>query len=356
MKYNKGLVKIVESEEKDRCDTCNREVTNPIEISRNGRLIGRYGPKCAEAAAKDLIKANESSKFGVISEGMDFIDYFKRPTVTQIRKFRKKDLKGDRRTQVMDAYLRLKDGEYLNMPKTVELIPKVKNWRKKGDFIEVRLENKDRINYENITPKDAVKNYIGRDYYAYSGISYLTKSDNRYRTFSLMSLIEGRKIAYLCGKEEIKEEIEVESDQGPNKILWVPSTTDKGEYHRVILENLPVGKSEPYRAFEFDYSSTSGDAAFNNLPWSRRSLPRRKKFNEIRPDKFACAALEYLMNRADNDIKYDPRPVVPTNLACKLENRLLTRAVHDSQVLDGQDIEVQLWLTAARLGYHKMFE
>ena len=79
------------------------------------------------------------------------------------------------------------------------------------------------------------------------------------------------------------------------------------------------------------------------------------RFSPIRPDKFACAALEYLMAREDNDILVDPRPVVPSNLACRLEHRLLNRVVHNSQLLYGDDAEVQLWISATKLGYDKMF-
>ena len=360
MEYKKGLVEIVQTQEPDKCTNCNREVQEPFEIRRSGKVIGQYGPKCVEDVAVEVIKANESSKFGLISPGLNFVDYFKRPKVSEIRAFERVEPSGNRRTNVLHALIHLKDGQYLHIPADVALHPNISNWRKKGYFIEVQLPTKEEVNERRLSPRDAAKNQVGRNLLAYSGLKYFNKADNTNRIFSLMALIEGRKIAYLCAQEDINENIEIESDQGPTKVLWVPSTSRKGEYHRVTLKHLPVDAKDCYsRAFEFDYSSTSEDSAYNNMPWSNIQMPNGNhyRFSPIRPDKFACAALDYLMSRTDNDILVDPRPVVPSNLACKLENRMLTRAVHGSRLVDGQDIEIQLWMASNKksLGYNKMF-
>ena len=361
MGYKKGLIEIVQLEEAKRCTRCSRMVQHPTEVRRDGKIIGSYGPKCAEPVVEEIVRANEASRFGLIVSGLDFVDYFKRPQVRDVRKFERVEPKGDRRTHVKDAVLHLRNGQYLHIPKETELTPDIKNWRKKGYFIKVFLPPKETINTRGLTPQKVARAYIGNNFLAYAGLIYFSKTDNHNRIFSLMALIEGRKIAYLCQQEGIDEKIEIESDQGPNKILWVPSTTRKGEHHRVKLMNLPVDEKDKYsRAFELDYESTSEDAAFNNLPWSNAQMPngRHFRFNAVRYDKFAFAALEYLMSRPDNDILVDPRPVVPSNLACRLENTMLNRAVHGSELLDGQDIEVQLWMATNRraLGYDKMFK
>ncbi|MBW2977210.1 hypothetical protein KY331_00015 [Candidatus Woesearchaeota archaeon] len=361
MEYKKGLVEIVQAEKAKRCTSCNREVQQPTEIKKAGKVVGSYGSKCIIPASEKVIKANEASTFGVILPGLDFVDYFKRPKVRDIRQFERVEPKGDRRTQVLDAFLRLKNGQYLHVPAETELVIDIKNWRKKGYFIQAGLPTIEEINRRGLTPREVARRYIGRDFLAYAGLMYFSKADNRNRVFSVISMIEGRKIAYLCSQEEIEEKIEIESDQGPNKILWVPSTTRKGEYHQVKLKNLSVDEKNKYsRAFEFDFVSTSEDAMYNNLPWSNANMPngRYYRFPPARPDKFAWAAVEYLMSRPDNDVLVDPRPVIPSDLACKLENRLLYRAVHGSELLDGQEIEVQLWMAANKraLGYDKMFK
>lgn len=361
--YDKGLVKIVKEEEKKRCKRCNRSVNNPISIYRAEKLLGEYGSSCASIIGDNIVSANESSRFGVFIDGMDFVDYFKRPKVKDIRKFNKKEVKGSKRIDVLESILRLRDGEYLHIPKDIELTPKVKNWRKKGYYIEVNLPKISDINRLGLSPKELSKSYIGKNFLAYSGIMYKSRADNTIRQFSLMSLIDGKKIAYLCNNENISEKIEIESDQGPNKILMVPSVTRKGRYHRVKLKNLAIKGEDNYsRAFDFDFESTNEDAFFNNLPWSNAGMPNgiQYRFSPIRPDRSTCAAIEHLMSREDtqNDILVDPRPVIPSNLACKFQNRMLNRVTYGSKLMDGQDIEVQLWMTSSHrsIGYEKMFD
>jgi len=359
MKYSKGLIEIVQRQRFENCTTCDRDLKEPIEIRRRGKTIGYFGPKCAKPIVEKVIKANEKSQFGLILPGMNFVDYFKRPTVRNIRGFEAK-LARSKRIGVMNGFLKLKDGQYLHITDEVELKPEfVKNWRKKGKFVQVYVPTKDEINAKRLTPKKVAKKHIGENFLAYAGMIYFNKADNTNRIYSLMSLIEGKKIAYLCNKKGIEEKIEIESDQGPNKVLVVPSTSKKGKYHKVKLKNLPVETKDMYsRAFEFDFESTSEDAAYNNLPWSNVDTRKNGKyrFSPVRPDKFACAALEYLLSRKNNDILVDPRPVVPSNLACKLENTMLTRGVHGHNLLDGEDIEIQLWMMSKKLGYEKMFE
>lgn len=364
MVYKKGLVDILRVEEPGKCTNCNRDVKAPYELRRSNIVIGRFGNKCIETVGNPIVSANESSKFGLIVPGLSFVDYFARPKVKDMRGFERVQPEADRKTgkilrrNVMDAFLGMKDGQYLHIPEGVEMHPEISNWRKKGYFIRVPLATIEEMNYKGITPKAAAKKHVGKDFFAYGGLMYFNKADNRNRIFSLMALAEGKKIAYLCSQPEIKEKIEIVSDQGPTKVVAVPSTTETGKYHEVILQNLSVeSKGKFSRTFEFDYKSGSGDAMYNNMPWSNASMPNGQhyRFQPVRPDKFACAALEYLMSRS-TDILVDPRPVVPSNLACKLENRLLQRTVHGSKLLDGQDAEVQLWMAAKNLGYDKMFK
>ncbi len=361
MRYKKGLVEIIQLEEAGRCDACSRAVKKPTEVKKAGKTVGKYGPVCVKPIAEKVIKVNEASKFGLVLPGIDFIDYFKRPNVKDIREFEGVEPNGEKRVHVLEKLIRLKNGQYLNIQKEIELIPYIDNWRKKGDFIQVYLPHKEKINKKRLTPKEASKKYVGQNYLAYAGLIYFNKTDNRNRIFSLMSLIEGKKISYLCKQKGIEENIEIESDQGPNKIMMVPSTTEKGEYYPVKLKNLAVEEKDKYsKAFEFDFTSISGDALYNNLPHSNANMRRGARYRHppIRPDKFAMAALDYLMAREDNDILVDPRPVIPSNLACLMENRLLTRAVHGSELLDGHEIEAQLWMATRHpaIGYKKMFE
>lgn len=357
MEYKKGLLEIAEKEEPGICDKCSRKVKKPIQVRRNKVILGEYGPKCVQPLAERLMKANEASTFGLVTQGMRFIDYFVRPDVRDVRGFERAEPKGKLRRDILDALWGLKDGQYLDISKEIELKPLVENWRKKGDFIFVFRPQIEVIDQYELSPKKLAKGYVGANFLAYAGIAIENKSDNRQRIWSLMPLIEGKKIAYLCAQDGIKEKIEVESDQGPTKVIWVPSTTRDGEHHRVTLKNLPVEQKNKYsRAFDFDYESTSEDHAYNNMPWSHRNMHpgEERRFQPVRPDKFACAALEFLLSK-ETDILVDPRPVVPSNLACKIENRALTRVVYGCNLLDGEDIEIQLWMSATKQGYDKMF-
>ena len=105
IKYDKGLVKIIESDVSGRCDKCHRPVKNPIEIKRGGKLTGRYGPKCSVSIVEATIKANENNVFGFVFEGLEFIDYFKRPEVGDLRKFERVELTGYKRVDIVKSLL-----------------------------------------------------------------------------------------------------------------------------------------------------------------------------------------------------------------------------------------------------------
>lgn len=369
--YKKGLVEIVSSEEEDRCDSCNRPVGKPVDIYKNGKLAGRYGRSCAKPKVEEAIEDNENSRFGRIHPRLAFVDYFKRPKIRDVRAFERVTPEGSRRSDVAKAFLTLESGQYLDIPPDVETVPEVDNWKKKGDFIEFAVRRKEEIDERSLSPKDLARSSIGRNNLAYAGIMFYNRTDNRFRVFSLTELIEGRKIAYLCSQEGIDENIELVEDYGRSKTLLVPSTSERGRRYAVRLDNLPVEPDTAHsRALDVYYSTHSPWEEYSTLPHSNRNLKRKMrnsppwmrfdgkfKLPPVRPDKFACAAIEYLMSREDNDVLVDPRPVIPSNEACGFENTMMTRAVYQSRLLSFQESEVLLWMSANKnsMGYEKMF-
>ncbi len=343
--FREGNIEIKRKEGKGKCEYGHTLSIAKYVVERTGVTQGVFGPGCAKKIERAAKRGTTDRLFGK----QDITDLMEQPKASTATQYDRFAITPRSRRAVLEAALEMDRDEYLRVPASVDIVPDVPNFRKKGLFVYVSLPNASQIDAQELTPAAAVLDKLDNlPLGVYAGLKWMGKQDKTSRIFSLVSTIQGKRMYSLLAMGAAQATLQVE-DYGSAVVFEISSFSKDGATYKGRVDKLSTNPQTAYsQAFELMAKCNCEDALYSTLPKSDMNSNGKHYANRpIRVGKHESAVLE-LVERVKPDVVVSSQPFEPTAEFMQLQWKLANRVVHGSRMLTGTEQEILLWGAASR--------